>query len=303
MSLFRSSVRPPSPISDETIERYLAVIRADLRPDPLFRRRLRGHVMNRYVAAREGLSGDGHRPVKDMGRLGRAVLYASFALALSVTGAMAASQQAIPGDAFYPLKLQIESLRVRIVPDHMLDDLAAHSLAERIAELDRLADAGEWAAVDAHVAAVEVAYRSVLALSPTSAATAENLELADEMMERLPAPAQASLERALGRGVGPTRAGAGGDEHVIAPPTPSTGSDRGSPPPDHEHRIAPPTPPAKPDDAGDAGGGPPAEPADPSATPRPQPHVTRPPAPTKPPRPSPAPTPSDHAGPEAGDSG
>ena len=111
MSLFRSSLRQPAILSDEAIERYLAAIRTEIEPDPLFRRRLRGHVMNRYVAAREGQA-TGRGVAREMGRLGRAVLYASFALGLSVTGAMAVSQQSIPGDPLYAVKLRIETLRL-----------------------------------------------------------------------------------------------------------------------------------------------------------------------------------------------
>ena len=54
MSLFRTSLRPPAILSDEAIERYVEAIRHELQPDPLYRRRLRGMVLNRYVAAREG---------------------------------------------------------------------------------------------------------------------------------------------------------------------------------------------------------------------------------------------------------
>ena len=80
-----------------------------------------------------------------MGRIGRASLVASLALAASVGSVMAASQGAIPGDLLYPLKRQVESLRVRILPPDLQDELAAYVLTERVSELGRLADAGEWA--------------------------------------------------------------------------------------------------------------------------------------------------------------
>ncbi|MEO6295416.1 MAG: hypothetical protein ABIP01_01290, partial [Candidatus Limnocylindria bacterium] len=111
MSLFRDSLRPPPLASDAAVRRYLELIRAELEPDPLFRRRLRGEVVNRFVAAREGLEQPARRP-SAMGKLGRAVLYSSFALAMSAGGVMAASQQALPGDVLYSLKLRIEALRL-----------------------------------------------------------------------------------------------------------------------------------------------------------------------------------------------
>ncbi len=98
MSLLRDSLRPPPLASDAAVRRYIELIRAELEPDPLFRRRLRGEVVNRFVAAREGLKQPAHRP-SAMGRLGRAVLYSSFALAMSAGGVMAASQQALPSSS------------------------------------------------------------------------------------------------------------------------------------------------------------------------------------------------------------
>ena len=62
MSLFKGSLRPPAVLSDEAIERHLTVLHAEVEIDPLFRRRLRGQVVNRYVAAREGFdAGEGSR--------------------------------------------------------------------------------------------------------------------------------------------------------------------------------------------------------------------------------------------------
>ena len=137
MSLFNQGLRPPSRASEEAVARYVASIRADLDPDPLFTRRLRGTVVNRYVAQREGGS-DVRRTRREMGRLGRSVLYASVALALSVGGVMAAAQEALPGDALYPLKRQVERLRHVVLPAHLADDLLAIELAERIEELERV---------------------------------------------------------------------------------------------------------------------------------------------------------------------
>lgn len=216
MRRFHSSVPPPTRISEEALERWLETIRAELRPDPMFRQRLRGHVLNRFVANREG---DGRRgSQREMGRLGRAVLYASFALSVSVTGAMAASQQAIPGDHFYLLKLQIESLRQEVAPERLQGAVAAYALAQRIDELDRLADAGNWVAVAAHAEAVETAYESMLRLNPDPGTRTRRLAVSGELLDGLPERARDALERLahlepgrapdLGAG-GPRRSGDG----------------------------------------------------------------------------------------------
>ncbi len=55
MSLFNRALRPPPIASDDAIERYLVALRSQVQPDPLFRRRLRSDVVNRFVAAREGM--------------------------------------------------------------------------------------------------------------------------------------------------------------------------------------------------------------------------------------------------------
>ena len=203
MSLFRDSIRPPSPLSDEAVERYVVAIRASIQPDPLYRRRLRGHVLNRYVVAREGIGQ--RRASTEISRIGRAVLYASFALSLSVTGAMAASQQAIPGEVLYSVKLQIEELRLRVVPEHLHDELAGYSLARRIAELDELAAGGDADAVAAHADVVRKAYARVLALSGSDDAAADELSVAGALLDRLPERARAVVESVLADlpGVGP----------------------------------------------------------------------------------------------------
>ena len=123
MSLSHASLTP-----DELVRRYVERVRADLEPDPLFRRRLRGIVSNQFVAAREGSAIPASRPSR-MGRLGRACLYASFALGISVGGVMAASRAAIPGDLLYPVKLQIEALRMEALPAEYRDDLAILALS------------------------------------------------------------------------------------------------------------------------------------------------------------------------------
>jgi hypothetical protein len=289
MSLFRSAINDPAPISDEAIERYLAAIRADIDPDPLFRRRLRGHVMNRYVAANEGLVR--RRPASEMGRIGRAVLIASFAMCLTVTGAMAASQQAIPGDIFYPLKLEIEALRERVVPDRLRDELAVYVLAQRIAELDRLAAAGNWAAVSLQADAVRAAYADLVALSPDAASLDARLAVASSLLERLPDRAIAAVERAIGQdqglgvdnGNGSPSTGAGGGQGAGANGQVPASNGAGGGQPAGGSTTNP------------GSGKQPGSAAETDATPRPspKPHPTRTPKPqpAKDPAPTPDPTP------------
>ena len=131
----------PEPMDlDDAMLRRLERALARLEPDPLFRRRLRGQVVNLHVAAREGLIRQ-PRPRRSMGRLGRAVLYGSLMLALSVSAAGAAAQESLPGDLLYGVKLQLEEIRMQVAPPSVRDDLAAMALAERVEELEALAEA------------------------------------------------------------------------------------------------------------------------------------------------------------------
>jgi hypothetical protein len=198
VSLFRSSLRPPAILSDEAVERYLSALRATVEPDPLFRRRLRTEVMNRYVAAREGHVAARAMP-RRMGRLGRAVLYASFTLAVSFTSVMAASEEAIPGDVLYPLKRQVEELRAQVVPAHLQDELAAYVLAERIQELGRLTDNGSWAAAVVLAEEVSADYRAYVAAVPNHAAgaVAQYVAALNGLLDGLPAAARAAVEIGL----------------------------------------------------------------------------------------------------------
>lgn len=199
MSLFRGTIRPPAILSDEAVERYLAAIRAEIRPDPLFRRRLRGEVMNRYVAAREGIGATPQR--RSMGALGRAVLYATFTLAVTSTSVLAASQEALPGDLLYPLKRHVETLRVQVLPAHLRDDLAAMALNERINELARLAERGEWGRVAIQAAAVEHDYDAFLLLADAApqGANERYLMVLAGLVERLPDGARAAVEAVIDR--------------------------------------------------------------------------------------------------------
>lgn len=194
MSLFNQGLRPPSRASEEAVARYVASIRVDLDPDPLFTRRLRGTVVNRYVAQREGASGV-RRTRREMGRLGRSVLIASVALAMSVGGVMAAAQEALPGDALYPLKRQVERLRHVVLPAHLADDLLAIELAERIDELERVTVLGQTEQASALVAQIGTDYRQLAALDSSATAGLElRLTVLTAIIEQLPDQARAAVE-------------------------------------------------------------------------------------------------------------
>jgi hypothetical protein len=236
VSLFRSSLRPPAIVSDEAVARYLASIRAELDPDPAFKRRLRGVVVNRFVAARElGVRalGEGLEPTKAMGRLGRAVLYASFAIGVGVTGAMAASEAAVPGDVLYPLKRAIEDARLQVLPDDFHDVLIAHELTERLSELALLVDRGDDVRVAGLATEIAAQLEPPRADDPsrTAAAIEENRALLATLIGRLPDEAQLAVTAALSTavdlgasGVDPGSAGADGDAPGAASSGPGNGS-------------------------------------------------------------------------------
>lgn len=278
MSLFRGTIRPPAILSDEAVERYLTAIRAELAPDPLFRRRLRGEVMNRYVATREGMA-DAPAKGRSMGRLGRAVLYASFTLALSATTVLAASQEALPGDLLYPLKRQVESLRMEVLPAHLHHDLAAYELAERIEELGRLTEEGDLARAASMAIVVAEDYEAFVAEADAAGLVTDDryLTVLIELLDRLPEPAldavQAVIDRAPSHGGGstPDRGSSGANDSTNGNPSGAGGA-------------GVPTVPS-----GNGNG--PGDPADGEATPKP----TKSPKPEPTPRASRAPNPSADA--------
>ncbi len=172
-----------------------------VQPDPLFQRRLRGHVVNRYVAAREGLLRE-PRPKRQMGKLGRAVLCATLALTLGVSAAGAAAQDSIPGDLLYAVKLQLEEVRMRIAPAAARGELAEIALAERVDELQRLAAAGAWHLVPAATTRLTAARQELIGLKPSVRARAAYGQLGPaEVLEydlaEAPPAARDGLERAL----------------------------------------------------------------------------------------------------------
>lgn len=240
MSLFRTS-RPPALLSDEAIERYIEAIRHELQPDPLYRRRLRGIVVNRYVAAREGAISS-VKPTTAMSRLGRAALVASCTLGIGATSVMAASQEALPGELLYPLKQRVEQLRVEVLPAHLHDDLAAAALGERIDELAGLALRGDEDRVAALALVIQRDYEELAAAFPQGRAMERPLVVLDELVERLPEQARlvvadvledlaagdgaepAERRRNDDRGIGPVPAGAPASaaETVLDPTEPAT---------------------------------------------------------------------------------
>lgn len=183
--------------------RHLEAVLGGIRPDPLFGRRLRGIVLNRHVAQREGLTSPGAAPLpRAMGRLGRACLLASVVLATSVAGAAGAAQESVPGDPMYSFKLQIEAFRLRVAPVWMRDDLASTALAERLEELETLLVAGEWALAQSAAAAVQSSADALAALAPSGRLVgAERIEAHLASLEALiagaPDTARGGLERAL----------------------------------------------------------------------------------------------------------
>jgi hypothetical protein len=203
--LARGTPMPGDPILVARIERHLRRIQ----PDPLFRRRLRSVVVNRYVAAREGLVPvhREHRGSRQMGRLGRSVLYASVLTALGVSAVGAASQESLPGDALYGVKLQLEEIRMQIAPPGLRDDLAELALDERLEEVELLASAGRWDLVRAAAGSAAAAEARLDALRPASATRSGAVETDERLnrhVERLtqllataPATARDGLEQAL----------------------------------------------------------------------------------------------------------
>jgi hypothetical protein len=185
---------------DEAMRAYLDAIHTDIEPDPMFRRRLRGTVMNRFVAEREGAVEVAPPRSSRMGRLGRACLYASVATALGVGGVMAATESAIPGDFLYPLKRSVEDMRATVAPAHLRDELAVYELAERIDELSRLIESGDVARSVSLSAAIRVRLEQVAARGESSVADARlgaQLARLEEVLDTASVQTRRAVERAM----------------------------------------------------------------------------------------------------------
>jgi len=247
MSLFNRALRPPPTTSDEAIERYLADLHAEIQPDPLFRRRLRTDAVNRFVAAREGIATPARAGIggRQMGRIGRACLYASFTLGVSAASVMAASQEALPGDALYPLKQRIEQLRWDLVPDQLHGELAALALGERIEEMGRLADTGRMELALAMAPEIDRGYARLAGLANRDAAADARIErhllVLQGLVDKLPATTRAAVEDLIetpdtGQSIDRTPsadpgatgggAGTGPEPTATAGPQPTPGPDR-----------------------------------------------------------------------------
>lgn len=200
-----------------------------LEPDALYRRRLRGEVLNRYVATREGLVRPPQRP-RGMGALGRGVLYASLAVAVATSAAGAAAAESLPGDPLYPVKLQFEEIRLQIAPPAMRADLMAMALDERLHEMEELARAGTWSQVAAVATAVAQAEERLAALQGTPGQAAanelsEHAAVLEALVETAPAGAQEGLNQAIEAATSQSNAG---QAHPSLPPQASPSSVPGS---------------------------------------------------------------------------
>lgn len=195
--------RPPIVPSDEPVARMLERLAHDLEPDPLYRRRLRGEALNRFVAAREGITME--RPRSRAGRMtsiGRAVLVVSVVMATGAASVSAASQSAMPGDALYGVKLRIEELRIEVAPVDLKDELVVASLDARLVEIQVMADRGDWV-MAAMIAerAVEIAGSLETVTPQTSPATeialGHHVAALQALMSDAPTAAVPALQHAL----------------------------------------------------------------------------------------------------------
>ena len=157
--------------------------------------------MNQFVAVREGLVRDAPGQVR-MGGLGRAVLFASLGLAVSVSAVGAASSSALPGDPLYAVKRQVEDLRMEIAPPSVRPMLAAMALEERLSEVELLAATGNWARVALAEGEVEGAVATLRSLGGSLppgevAQLAHHTQVLAELLATAPDSARAGLERAL----------------------------------------------------------------------------------------------------------
>lgn len=195
-------------VNEDAVVRRIQAALGATRPDPLFERRLRGMVLNRHVAIREGLAvPSAARQPRVMGRLGRASLFASVAVAASVAGAAGAAQESLPGDALYPLKLQIETVRMRAAPAWLRDEMASIALGERLEELESVLIAGRWDLAHAAATAVQVSATELAVLDPTGRIVAaerieEHLASLQALIATAPEAARHGLELAVSAAAG-----------------------------------------------------------------------------------------------------
>ena len=220
--------------ADEAMAQQLARSLRLLEPDALFRRRLRGAILNRYVATREGLVQE-PRQRREMSRLGRGALYASLAVVLSVTATGAAAAASLPGDLLYPVKLQLEDVRLQIASPSMRADLLAMALDERLDELEQLAANGDWAEVAVAARGVAAAEErlAVVAGDPQQVvvdAISQHTAVLEALITTAPTSARQGLEQAIQASSAADEPASRDAEHQVQPPTQPAGEERQLPP-------------------------------------------------------------------------
>lgn len=199
--------------TDDAIVRSIRRHGAELEPDPLFRRRLRGIVLNRHVAAREGYRVPPGR--RSMTPIGRGVLLGTVLLALGATGAGAFSQSALPDDPLYPIKLQLESLRLAVAPAELRDDLLAVALEERARELSVAAHAGRWHAAEEAAWRVATAEAELVAINGLTPAVAARVRAHLAALDRVMAHAPPSAAAIVADRLDPARSALDGRGHGL----------------------------------------------------------------------------------------
>lgn len=185
---------------DDSVVRLMRHASKTIEPDALYRRRLRGELLNLHVALREGLAAP--RRTRVMSTIGRAVLLASLTLAVSVTAAGAAAQSAIPGELLYPVKRQLEGIRLQLASGPARGDLLEMAVAERLEEVERLANAGEWTLLSAATgdltAAEGVLISAGTPLDPDRRATLDRrIERLEMLLASAPSERRKGLQQAL----------------------------------------------------------------------------------------------------------
>ncbi|HET6380344.1 MAG TPA: hypothetical protein VFH63_04825 [candidate division Zixibacteria bacterium] len=213
---------PGVPAIDRRVVDAVRRASASLEPDPLFRRRLRAQVVNLHLVVRDEVPASAQR--RRMGRLGRAVLNASVLLALGVTAVGAASQEALPGDPLYGVKLRLEEIRMQVAPESVRPILLRLAMVERAEELGALAAAGRWSSVAAAAERVVHLERQLVGSgAAVSGPAAESIRRAEtvllQVMASAPEAARPGLEQALSAG---SQGGPGGE------PPRGPGLDRGN---------------------------------------------------------------------------
>jgi hypothetical protein len=210
--------RQQAAMPDDPIARMISRTVGRIQPERTYRWRVRGRLLNQYVAVREGLVPPMPARRTQMGSLGRAVLFASVGLAISVSAVGAASSNALPGDPLYAVKRQVEQVRMEIAPPSVRPALAAMALEERLSEVEQLAAAGSWSRVALAEQEVDGAVATLRGLGGSLTADlvadlSHHTQVLTALLARAPASAQPGLERALIASAG-VAASANSGQHV-----------------------------------------------------------------------------------------